>query len=104
MTAESRLFRQGLIAILGTGLFGEGFDELSAAPAFLDRVFPLHGSGSIRVFLRIDQFPGPFLFRILGTYLVVVLYSGLDVLGGSDIIGPVLETSQDIHENRHTKL
>jgi hypothetical protein len=103
MPPESRLFRQGLIAICGTGLFDEGFDELSATPAFLDRVLPLHGAGSVRVLLFIDQFPGSFLLGVLGPDFVVALYPGIDVLRGPDIVTAVFEAPEDVDENRHTQ-
>jgi hypothetical protein len=96
-------FRQGLISILETGLFDQGFDELPTTPAFLDRVLPLHGARSVRVLLRIDQFPGPLLFGVLGPDFVVMLYPGIDILRGADIITAVLEAAQDVDENRHTQ-
>jgi hypothetical protein len=85
------------------GLLYQGFNELLTTPTFLDRVFPLHGGGSIRVLLRINQFPGPFLFRVLGPDLIVMPYPGVDVLRCPDIVTAVLKASEDVDENRHTQ-
>ena len=81
----------------------QGFQELLGA-AFFDRVFSLHGARSIRVLLFIDQFPGSFLFCVLGSYLVVVFKSGSYVLRGPDIVGSVFEASEDIDKNRHAQI
>jgi hypothetical protein len=99
---ETKSSLAGLILAHRTGTFNQGFNE-SPAPASLDHIFPLHSAGSIRVFLRIDQFPGPFLFCVLGPDLIVMLYSGIDIFRRSHIITAVLETSEDVDENRHTQ-
>ncbi len=92
-----------LILTQRTGFLYQGFDEL-LAPVFLNRVLSLHGAGSIGVFLRIDQFPGPFLLGVLGPCLVVMFHPGIDVLRCADIIASIFEASQDVNEDRHTQL
>ena len=85
------------------GIFYQRFNE-SFTALLLDGVFPLHGTGPVRVFLCVNQFPRFFLFCVLGSGLIVMFYSGLDVLRRADIIASVFEAFQDVHENRHTQL
>jgi len=71
--------------------------------ATLDLIFTPHRAGSVRVFFKIYEAPGPLGFGVFGSALIVTLNTGIQVLGRSHVIAAVLFTLQDVDVEWHVK-